>query len=289
MGRRRRAPTRRTRDRPGIELPPLREVAAAARDHDLLTYSAALAYRVLASLVPLSLLACALLAVLGRQDVWREDVGPAVQERVTLPVYAGIDYTVEQVFREDAWIVAAFATLLALWHVSRGIRIVMKALNAIHDERETRPWPRLFAIDAALAFALSAALTAAFLVVVLVPRLAEGAASLLLQVIAWAGAAALFALAVGLLVRYAPAERPEAGWATAGSIFVVGAWVLTTAVFAWWAGSVANYKTATGALTAFLVLTAYVLASTTVFLVGVEVDEQARKRTKSRSSGRNRR
>jgi membrane protein len=233
--------------------------------------------RVLASLVPLTLLGLGLLGVSGREDLWRSDLGPAVQQRVTLPVYSGIDYTVERIFDESAWPLVAFAAALALWHVARGIRIVMKALNVIHDAPETRPWPRLLLTDVVLALALTTALTAAFLVIVGLPRLGEGAVSTLLHVVAWVAAAAVFAVAVALLVRYAPAERPEAWWAGAGSLLVVTVWVLASLLFGWWAGSVANYKSAVGVLLGFLVLTTYVLTSTTIFLVGVQVDELARK------------
>jgi uncharacterized BrkB/YihY/UPF0761 family membrane protein len=47
-------------------------------------------------------------------------------------------------------------------------------------------------------------------------------------------------------------------------------------VFAWYAGSIASYKTAVGSLTAFLILTTYTLTSSAILLVGVLVDEQAR-------------
>jgi membrane protein len=91
----------------------------------------------------------------------------------------------------------------------------------------------------------------------------------------------LLGLAVGLLVRFAPAERPEARWASAGSIAVVGGWVITTAAFWWWITTVANFKTATGQLTFFLLLTGYVFAVSLVFLLGVEFDELARKEAES--------
>jgi uncharacterized BrkB/YihY/UPF0761 family membrane protein len=231
---------------------------------------------VLASFVPLTLLGLGLLGATGREDLWRADLGPAVQERVTLPVYSGIDYSVERIFDESAWPLIAIAAVLSLWHVSRGPRIVMKALNVIHDTPEKRSWRRLLVTDVALAVALIVALTAAFALVAALPRLTDGAASILLQVLAWFGAAILFAGAVTLLVRYAPAERPDTQSASIGSLLVVSVWVATSVAFGWWAGSVANYKSAVGALVVFLVLIAYVLTSTTIFLVGVQLDELAR-------------
>jgi hypothetical protein len=56
---------------------------------------------VLASLVPLTLLGLALLGAFGLEDVWCDSLGPAIEKRVTGPFYKGIDYTVEQIFKEN--------------------------------------------------------------------------------------------------------------------------------------------------------------------------------------------
>ena len=53
-------------------------------------------------------------------------------------------------------------------------------------------------------------------------------------------------------------------------------------VFAWYVGSVANFKTAAGQLTVFLVLTTYAYASSITFLVGVQADELMRKGSRRR-------
>ena len=113
--------------------------------------------------------------------------------------------------------------------------------------------------------------------VTVLPRLGvDGIAHLLLTVGAWAIAALQLGLVVGLLVRYAPAERPSVRWASAGSAVVVATWIVASLLFGW-AGSVANSKSAVGSLTVFLLLTAYVLVSSAIFLVGVELDELGRK------------
>ena len=133
---------------------------------------------------------------------------------MTGPVFAGIEHSVERIFgTSSAWLIL-LASLLLLWHLSRGVRIVMKALNVIHDVH----------------------------------------------------------------------ERPEARWASAGSALVVVTWLLMSLLFGWWALSIANYKTAAGTLLAFLFLTAYVLASSAIFLAGAQLDELARR--ESRKSNR---
>ena len=59
-------------------------------------------------------------------------------------------------------------------------------------------------------------------------------------------------------------------------------WVAASVVYGWWAGSVANYKSAVGVLTAFLVLCAYVYTLCGIFLGGVQVDALARAETNRR-------
>ena len=67
---------------------------------------------------------------------------------------------------------------------------------------------------------------------------------------------------------------------------VVGGWLLLSAAFGIWVARIASYRSATGSLLAFLVLTAYALAVSAVFLVGVEVDETARTRTTAKNRRR---
>jgi len=91
------------------------------------------------------------------------------------------------------------------------------------------------------------------------------------------GGAIALGLAVGLLVRYGPAERRRAGWASVGAVAVVAAWIVQSLLFAWYVRSFANFTSASGALTVFLVLAAFLYTSSIIFLVGVEINELLRK------------
>ena len=232
----------------------------------------------LVSLVPLALLGLCLLGALGLDGVWRDELGPAVEDRVTQPVYRAIDHSVERILRASSLGLIVFAAALLLWEVSRAMRTITKALNAIHDTKETRSAKRLVLTDVGLSVIAAVCVVTSMLVVAVLPRLVEGGASIVASVAAWAMAALLLGLAAGLVMRYAPAERPEARWASTGSLVIVGTWVVASLLFGWWASSIANYKTAAGSLLVFLLLTAYVLVSSGIFLVGVQLDELARKR-----------
>jgi len=56
-----------------------------------------------------------------------------------------------------------------------------------------------------------------------------------------------------------------------------------SALFGLWSTSIASYKSASGNLAVFLVLTVYVWLSAAIFLVGVELDELARESDKAPS------
>ena len=245
-------------------------------DHHLWTYASAISFRALVALVPLTLLGLGLLSALGLEDVWTSSIAPAVEGHATAPVYAAIDYSVGKVFSSNAAGLIAFAGALVVWDMSWAMTTTMEALNEIHDVDEPRPWWRRYLVGAALAVAVIVCVVAAVLAVVLGPR-PEGVLHVVFGIGRWPVAIFFLGLAVALIVRYGPAEHPQARWASAGSLLVVGSWIVASLAFRWWVGSVANFKTAIGSLTVFLVLTAYAFTSAAIFLIGVELDEILRK------------
>jgi len=253
-----------------------RTVLADFVRHNLLIYASAIAFRALVALIPLLLLMLALLGVLGLEDVWPDRIAPAVSERVTPPVFTGIDFSVGRILSDESGGLIAFAGALALWDATWAARAVMDALNTIHDARDERPAWHRFLVALVLGAASGTLLVIAGLIVIATPRAAAGAGEAALSAASWLVAAGLLALAVGILLRYAPAERPNIGWASVGSIGIVAAWTLASLLFGMYIAYVADFTTAAGGLIVFLVLTAYVFTSSAIFLVGAQLDEVAR-------------
>jgi membrane protein len=166
----------------------------------------------------------------------------------------------------------AFAAALLLWEIARGVRAVTRALNTIHGVQDGRTRREIALVTLGLSLAVGACIVAAALVTIVGGRAGWAAA-----LARWPAAVVLLGLAVALLVRYAPAEHPEPRWASLGSGAIVFGWIVLSAGFGIWVRDVASYRSATGTLLAFLVLTAYTLAVSAVFLVGVELDETARR------------
>lgn len=245
--------------------------------HLLLDHASAIAFQVLKALVPLSLFGLALLGALGEQRVWRESLFPRIKPHLEQTTAHAIDASVQRIFSTSSTGLLAFASLLVVWYLSGGVRAVMGALNDIYEVEETRSWSVRFPISFALAVAIGVCLVGAVVGVAAAHALAShGLAGVVVSVGRWLVAVALLSLAVGLLVRFAPVKHRPNRWATAGSVLVIVAWIGATLLFELFVSHVANFKTAVGNLTVFLVLIGYVYTSSIIFLVGVELDELLR-------------
>src|SRR5436190_4297026 len=259
----------------------LKELSRRLSEHELPIYASAIAFRALISVIPLTLLGLGLLGALGLQSTWHDSIAPAIKPRVLGPVYDGINASVEKILTSGTAGLIAFAAGLALWDLSLGMGAVMRALNRVHDVEEDRSTRRRIAVAIGLALGVGVCVVAAMLLLVVAPR-AGGTLHLLLGILRWLLAPLLLGLAVGLLVRFAPAQKPEARWASAGSLLVIGVWIIATLLFDLWITYVANFKTAVGTLTGLLLVTLYFFVSSAIFLVGAELDELLRKETRGR-------
>lgn len=261
----------------------LRTWVDAFNEHKLLAYATAIAMRALIGLVSLTFLAIALLGATGEQQVWEEHVAPTIEPRLTHATFAAIDAAAERVFASDSTGLIVFASLYAVWQVSGSVRAVMDALNAIIGRDEKRSTLYRFGLSVALAVIVIGLIACALFVVAVSEKLlgaSGGVAHWLVAVLRWPAGALFLALAVGIVARLAPVEHRGARWASVGATLIVVAWLVESAIYAWFLKSVANYKTASGNLLLLLVVTTYLYISSIVFLIGAQLDELLRQDAK---------
>ena len=245
--------------------------------HRLLDHASAIAFNVLKALVPLTLLGLAVLGAVGQKKVWSDTLFPRLQQHLQPQTAHAINAGAERIFSTDSTGLIVFAALLVVWYVSGAVRAVMGSMNDVYEAAETRSWKIRYPLSFGLALTIAFCLVGALLVVTVGSALAlDGAAGVAISIGRWLVAVGLLALAVAALVRYAPAERRAKKWASAGSVLVIVAWIGATLLFEQFVVHVANFKTAVGSLTVFLVLIGYVYTSSIIFLVGVEIDELLR-------------
>jgi membrane protein len=250
-------------------------------EHELPIYASAIAFRGLISVIPLALLGLGLLGALGLQDTWSNSIAPAIEPKVLPAVYDGINASVDKIFSSSSAGLIVFAAAVAVWDLSLGMSAVTRALNHVHDVQEDRSTLRRSLVAVALAVGVGACVLGAILLLVVAPRV-HGGLHVLLGILRWLLAPLVLGLAVGLLVRFAPAQKPEARWASAGSLLVIVTWIVATLLFKLWVTYVADFKSAIGTLTGLLLLTTYFFVSAAIFIVGAELDELLRKETRGR-------
>jgi membrane protein len=254
--------------------------------HGLLDHASGIAFAVLKALVPLTLLGLALLGAVGESRVWRETMLPGIRTHVQPATAHALDVAVQKIFSTNSTGLIVFASVVALWYVSGSVRGAMTAMNDIYDCDETRSWKVRYPLSFALAAAITLCVVGALLAVLAAPALARhGAFEVVVAVGRWLAAVALLALAVALLVRFAPVEPRSKTWVSGGSVLVILAWVAASMIFRLLVTELLNFRTATGSLGVFLVLTGYVYTSAIIFLVGVEVDELLREDAKEGQHG----
>lgn len=245
-------------------------------EHNLLTWATAIAFNVFKALVPLAVLVLAVLGALHERRVWTTQIAPGIHKRLPAATWDAVNYAAQQILSHAGVGLIAFAVLLTVWEMSGSVRAVIGAMNRVYDTDEERPiWLR-WALSFALAVAIAICLVGSILLVTLAKHLG-GSVQWLVGVGRWFVAIVLVAVAIELLVRFAPTEPREKRWVTLGSSFTVVAWVVASLIFKWWATSVASFRSAGGTFVAILVLTGYLYTSAIVFMVGVEADELVRK------------
>jgi membrane protein len=255
-------------------------------EHELLDHASSIAFAVLKALVPLTLLGFAVLGAVGQRHVWQETILPRVQSHVQPATAHAIDVAAQKIFSQDSTGLIVFASLLTLWYVSGSVRGLMGATNAVYGCEETRSWKQRYPLSLGLAAAITVCVVCAILLVLAAPALARhGALEVVVAIGRWVVAVALLALAVGMLMRFAPVDPRPNAWISGGTIIVILAWVAATLIFQLLVTTLLNFKTATGNLGVFLVLTGYVYTSAIIFLVGVELDELLRADAKEGQQG----
>ncbi|MEA2158045.1 MAG: rane protein [Solirubrobacteraceae bacterium] len=259
------------------------------KQHDLLTYASAISFQILTAIIPFALFVLAVAGLLNLNSVWRNHLEPEIQANVSAAVFAVISNAVDKVFAGGQLLWATLGGGLALWQVSGAVRAVMGALGRIYGAPTERPFLKRYSVSFVLSIEVGACFILATLCVLLAPFLSVAHPGAVWDVFAfvvrWALAAGLLLLAVGLLVRHAPATDQPLPWVSLGAAIVVGLWMIVSVVFYLYLTAFASYESAFGSLAAVIVVMAYLYSSTTVFLFGAQLDAIIRAQATGALSG----
>ena len=265
----------------------LRTWVDAFHEHRLLTYATAMAMRAFIGFICLTFLGFALLGAFGDKSVWKKHIAPSIEPKVTQATFDALNAAVQKIYSHNSAGLIAFAAAYAIWQVSGSIRAVMDALNAIIECDENRSTKERILLSVALAIAVIVLIGCALFVVLVSGRLlgaSGGFLHWLISLLRWPAGAVFLGLAVAVVARYAPVEHRGKRWASVGATVIVIAWLVESAIYAWFLKHFASYKSATGNLLLLMVVVTYFYVSSVVFLIGAQLDEFLRAEAEGREA-----
>jgi membrane protein len=187
--------------------------------------------------------------------------------------------------RQSLSIGLAVSLLAVLWSASGGVQGLVKGLNLVYDEQESRGFLKLrglsllLTLGAILVVVVAIALIAVFPAVVddlELGRVGELAAS----IARWVVLALLVLFAVAVVYRYAPDRaNPRWRWVSWGAVVALVLWLLGSFGFSWYVDNFGKYNQTYGALAAVIILLLWLFLSAFAVLLGAELDAEIERQT----------
>ena len=179
-----------------------------------------------------------------------------------------------------------FASLaLSLWSANAGVKATFDALNIVNDEEEKRGFLKLNAQSLTFTLGVLVFLLLAMAAIVVVPVVLgalglAGSSAWLLSLLRWPLLllAVLFLLAG--LYRFGPSrERPQWRWVTWGSAAAGIGWLGGSMLFSYYVSNFGNYNETYGSLGAVIAFMTWLWLSTTLVLIGAEINAEMEHQT----------
>jgi membrane protein len=175
--------------------------------------------------------------------------------------------------------------LAVLWSASGGVQGLVKGLNLVYDERETRGFLKLRGLSLLLTLGAIVVAVVAIALVAVFPgfigglglgRIGELAAS----IARWVVLAVLAMTAFAVVYRFAPDRaNPRWRWVSGGAVVALVLWLLGSFGFSWYVDNFGNYNQTYGALAAVIILLLWLFLSAFVVLLGAEFDAETERQT----------
>jgi membrane protein len=186
-----------------------------------------------------------------------------------------------------------FSLLISLWSANSGMKAIFDALNVAYGETEKRSFIKLNAMS--LLFTLCALIggIVALIAVVVVPLVLDmlglgAVAATLISVLRWPLVLLIVLFALAVLYRYGPSrDEPQWRWVSWGSAFAAIGWLVVSLLFSWYVANFGSYDKTYGSLGAAIGFMTWIWLSTTVILIGAELNAEMEHQTaKDTTAGR---
>ena len=176
--------------------------------------------------------------------------------------------------------------IISLWSANAAMKALFDRLNIVYGEQEKRGFLKLNAMSLGFTLAGIAFILSALAAVVVIPIILEylglsNAADLLIRIARWP--AMFLALAIGLsfIYRFGPSrEAPRWRWITWGSAAATIMWIVTSALFSFYAANFGTFNETYGSLGAAIGFMTWLWISAIAILLGAELNAEMEHQTK---------
>jgi membrane protein len=184
---------------------------------------------------------------------------------------------------------AAIGLATAIWSANQGSKALFSALNVVYGEKERRGFIKL--TIQSLTFTMGALIFVLFaLLALIVLPLVMGYLGLtansdrLFAIARWPAIVVVTSFFLACLYRFGPSHiRPKWKWVTWGGAFAAVTWVALSGGFSWYVEHFGSYNKTYGSLGAIIGFMTWIWLSTTVILVGAQLNVEA-EREKAREA-----
>lgn len=255
-------------------------------DDRLMLVAAGVTFYVLLAIFP------AVTALVSIYGLFTDPSSVAEQVRSLTGVLPGgaIDIVGEQMARatghSDARL--GFGTIfglgVALWSANKGMKSLFDALNIVYDEKEKRGFVRLNLVTLGCTLGTLSVLVLALAAVVLLPIVLEfvglGGVETWLLLLRWPVLLVLVAAGLSALYRLGPSrEAAKWRWLSWGGTLAAVLWVAFSILFSRYVQNFGDYDKTYGSLGAAIGFMTWIWISTTVVLLGAELNAEMEHQT----------
>ncbi len=174
---------------------------------------------------------------------------------------------------------------ISLWSANAGMKAVFDALNIVYDEEEKRSFIKLNLMS--LTFTLGAivfillAIAGIIILPILLDFLGLGSSiEWLLSLARWPVLLVVVVFGLSLIYRYGPSrDKAEWKWVTPGGVIAAVLWLAVSMLFSWYVASFGSYNETYGSLGAVIGFMTWIWISSTVVLLGAEINAEMEHQT----------
>ena len=175
--------------------------------------------------------------------------------------------------------------LTSLWSANAGIKALFDALNVVYDEKEKRGFIRRTLLTLGFTLGALVFVIIAMSGVVVLPAVLNfigfGATTdLLLKLARWPALLVILSLFLAAVYRYGPSRlKARWGWVSWGGGAATLCWLIVSLAFSYYVENFGNYNKTYGSLGAAIGFMTWIWLSTTVVLVGAELNAEMEHQT----------